>query len=65
MEAAEPEAEVAPRAPMVPAAVPAATPRPPKGIVVLAIGLPGSGKSSWFKRHNPKPSLSHSPSLIS
>ena len=22
-----------------------------KGIVVLAIGLPGSGKSSWFKRH--------------
>jgi predicted kinase len=26
--------------------------RPPKGIVVLAIGLPGSGKSSWFKRHN-------------
>ncbi|HEX6501814.1 MAG TPA: AAA family ATPase [Terriglobales bacterium] len=24
----------------------------PKGIVILAIGLPGSGKSSWFKRHN-------------
>jgi predicted kinase len=24
--------------------------RPPRGIVVLAIGLPGSGKSSWFKR---------------
>ncbi len=23
-----------------------------KGAVVLAIGLPGSGKSSWFKRHN-------------
>ena len=23
-----------------------------KGIVVLAIGIPGSGKSSWFKRHN-------------
>jgi predicted kinase len=33
-------------------AVPAAAPRPPKGVVVLAIGLPGSGKSSWFKRHN-------------
>jgi predicted kinase len=33
------------------AASPAA-PRAPKGIVVLAIGLPGSGKSSWFKRHN-------------
>ena len=28
-------------------------PAPPsKGMVVLAIGLPGSGKSSWFKRHN-------------
>src|SRR5207237_135131 len=23
----------------------------PKGVVVLAIGLRGSGKSSWFKRH--------------
>ncbi len=42
----------APQAPAAPAAVPAAAPRPPKGIVVLAIGLPGSGKSSWFKRHN-------------
>jgi predicted kinase len=31
---------------------PAGQTRPPKGIVVLAIGLPGSGKSSWFKRHN-------------
>jgi predicted kinase len=30
----------------------AAAQRPPKGVVVLAIGLPGSGKSSWFKRHN-------------
>ncbi len=36
-------------------AMPAAAPRPPKGIVVLAIGLPGSGKSSWFKRHNAVP----------
>jgi len=26
-----------------------------KGTVVLAIGLPGSGKSSWFKRHNIHP----------
>jgi predicted kinase len=55
LEAAEPEAETAPQAPLVPAAVPAAPPRPPKGIVVLAIGLPGSGKSSWFKRHNVVP----------
>jgi predicted kinase len=36
-------------------AVPAAAQRPPKGVVVLAIGLPGSGKSSWFKRHNVVP----------
>jgi predicted kinase len=36
-------------------AVPAAPQRPPKGVVVLAIGLPGSGKSSWFKRHNVVP----------
>ncbi len=34
----------------------AATPvRASKGTVVLAIGLPGSGKSSWFKRHNIHP----------
>lgn len=35
--------------------MPAAPPRPSKGTVVLAIGLPGSGKSSWFKRHNITP----------
>ena len=29
--------------------------RASKGTVVLAIGLPGSGKSSWFKRHNIHP----------
>lgn len=55
---AEPEAEAAaptPQAPAAPAAVPTAPARPPKGIVVLAIGLPGSGKSSWFKRHNVVP----------
>ena len=50
----EPEAAT-PRAPAAPAAVPVAPARPPKGIVVLAIGLPGSGKSSWFKRHNLTP----------
>jgi predicted kinase len=48
---AAPPAAVAPKAP----AVPAAPQRPPKGVVVLAIGLPGSGKSSWFKRHNVVP----------
>jgi predicted kinase len=31
------------------------TPRTPRGVVVLAIGLPGSGKSSWFKRHSITP----------
>ena len=57
-EVAEPEAEpvaAVPEAPAVPVVVPAAPARPPKGIVVLAIGLPGSGKSSWFKRHNVVP----------
>jgi predicted kinase len=38
-----------------PAVAPAPAQRPPKGVVVLAIGLPGSGKSSWFKRHNVVP----------
>jgi predicted kinase len=33
----------------------AAPGRTSKGTVVLAIGLPGSGKSSWFKRHNITP----------
>jgi predicted kinase len=47
----EPVAVAIPRPP-APAAV---APRPPKGVVVLAIGLPGSGKSSWFKRHNVVP----------
>jgi len=43
----QPAAEAVPVAP--------ATPRAPKGTVVLAIGLPGSGKSSWFKRNNITP----------
>jgi predicted kinase len=30
-------------------------PRPSRGVVVLAIGLPGSGKSSWFKRRGVTP----------
>ncbi len=53
--AAEVESAAAPRRPATPVAVPAASARPPKGIVVLAIGLPGSGKSSWFKRHHVVP----------
>jgi predicted kinase len=38
-----------------PIEIPAPPPRPPKGAVILAIGLPGSGKSSWFKRNNITP----------
>ena len=55
VEGAEPEIDAAPQASASPAVVPAAAPRPPKGIVVLAIGLPGSGKSSWFKRNKVVP----------
>jgi predicted kinase len=58
--AAQPSAATPELPPLTPASAapkpPAtATPRTPKGVVVLAIGLPGSGKSSWFKRHNITP----------
>ena len=57
LDAEMPPDEVAPAvvAPKAPAPAPVATQRPPRGVVVLAIGLPGSGKSSWFKRHNVTP----------
>jgi predicted kinase len=49
------EAPVQPARPQTaPVATPTA-PRVPRGTVVLAIGLPGSGKSAWFKRHNITP----------
>ena len=54
-EKAQPAA-AAPVVPQPPAPVPAVvSPNSPKGTVVLAIGLPGSGKSAWFKRHNITP----------
>jgi len=51
-EASAPEPALAAKPP---AAVTPAPARASKGTVVLAIGLPGSGKSSWFKRHNIHP----------
>ncbi len=55
VETAEPVTPKADAEPVAMQPVPAVPPRPPKGAVVLAIGLPGSGKSSWFKRHNITP----------
>jgi predicted kinase len=52
--AVAPQGRTAAASPLSPAQV-EAPPRPSKGVVVLAIGLPGSGKSSWFKRHNVTP----------
>jgi predicted kinase len=48
--------ETQPESPSLPPPEPApASPKTPKGYVVLAIGLPGSGKTTWFKRRGVMP----------
>jgi predicted kinase len=50
--------ETQPEVPSAPSLEPEAvehSPQTPKGYVVLAIGLPGSGKTTWFRRRGVTP----------
>jgi predicted kinase len=47
--------ETQPESPSIPPGLPAASSKDIKGYVVLAIGLPGSGKTTWFKRRGVTP----------
>ena len=52
------EVETQPELPSVPppeAEAASRSPQAPKGFVVLAIGLPGSGKTTWFRRRGVTP----------
>ena len=52
------EVETQPETPSVPPPEPQAadrSPQAPKGYVVLAIGMPGSGKTTWFRRRGVTP----------
>ncbi len=52
------ELETQPETPSVPPPEPTAagrSPQAPKGYVVLAIGMPGSGKTTWFRRRGVTP----------
>jgi predicted kinase len=52
------ELETQPESPSIPPPEPEAagrSPQAPKGYVVLAIGMPGSGKTTWFRRRGVTP----------
>ena len=49
------EVETQPEMPSVPSPKPNAQGQTPKGLVVLAIGMPGSGKTTWFGRRGITP----------